>query len=69
MAFYSIKAEINALGQLTYGFVAFKNNYYTSGLGLDTFGFVWGVGDIWVPCDNETVEAVWSPCDCNSECD
>ncbi len=63
-----IKATINPTGLLTDGFVGYLGAYSISGLGLNTFGFIWGVNDIWTPfC--ECVEAVWVECACNSACD
>lgn len=52
MAIYSHPVVINPLGQQTFGLVGWRGTYALSGYGLATFGFVWGIADIWIPIDN-----------------
>lgn len=33
-----------------------------SGVGLMTFGFLWGCSDIWSPADNPALVTVWTDC-------
>jgi len=41
------------------GFVAFNT---ISGLGLNTFGFLWPCADIWAPTDDPTLVTTWTDC-------
>lgn len=67
MISYSHKVKINPVGLLTFGFVGLDGAYSISGYGLGTFGFVWGVADIWVPTD-ECAEVTWVACACAEAC-
>lgn len=48
-----------------FGFVAFDT---LSGLGLNTFGFLWSASDIWTDCNvcNEDITTDWDPCGDNT---
>lgn len=68
MAIYPQRVTINPLGQLTFGFVGWDGDYALSGYGLDTFGFIWGIADIWHPAE-ECQAVVWTDCPCSPDCD
>jgi len=55
-----VKAKLNGHGQISYGFV--DENAALSGLGLNTFGFLWGCPDIWAPCDDPDRVTTWTDC-------
>lgn len=44
----------------SYGFVGY--NFNISGLGLNTFGFLYPCADIWTPAD-ETATTTWTACE------
>lgn len=68
MAIYPFRVTTNALGQSTYGFVGEDGIETISAFAISTFGFLWGIADIWVLVD--TCEAtVWTDCACSPDCD
>lgn len=68
MAVYPYRVTTNALGQSTYGFVGNDGITTISGWSLNTFGFLWGIADIWVVVEN-CEDTVWTDCPCSPDCD
>lgn len=62
------KVTVNGPAALTGGFVGNITSWTIGGYGLVTFGFLWGLNDIWTPCC-EAQEVTWEACDCNASCD
>lgn len=68
MAVYPFKVKINPLALNDFGFVGLDGAYALSGYGLTTFGFIWGVNDIWVDAD-DCQDVTWDDCACAEDCD
>jgi hypothetical protein len=67
MAFYTINATYDPTALETFGFVGDLGAFAIGGLGLVTFGFIWGVADIWTP-NNNPVNVTWQPVPCATNC-
>lgn len=61
-----INVRIEGQALETFGFTA---NQTISGVGLNTFGFLWAAEDIWTDCDG-SITTTWTDCtDCTGGCD
>ena len=65
----SHNVRIDGLAQLTYGLVGNEAGgaMSISGYGLVTFGFLWGVADIWTDVGDCQV-VTWDDCPCTVDC-
>ena len=61
MPIVGYNVTINPFGQQNFGFVGLTSLFVVSGYGLNTFGFIWAVNDIWVNCDTCS-DVTWTDC-------
>lgn len=67
-----VRATYNGSELMTDGLVGSMspNYFFFSPLGIVTYGFIYGVADIWFNVDPSIIyPAVWVPCDCSPACD
>lgn len=58
MAMTPLDIVVMGLALDDFGFIA---NNTVSGIGLNTFGFLWGCSEIWEPSDDAALTTTWVP--------
>lgn len=68
MAVYPHRVKINPTAVEDFGLAGYDGAFAISGYGINTFGFIWGIADIWRVID-DCQSVVWEDCACAEDCD
>lgn len=71
MGLYARRVSFSGFGELTRGLLNSDdvNTTIFSPYSITTFGFVYGLGDIWYNQDQDIIQEVtWTDCECIVEC-